>query len=130
MPTGPKSANHFTVVERNPSRAGLQLAPAFIGSGSLADLHDGEDTDAGENTSPAVIRTRSCADVQVIDLDLHEERHSCLFGGCRRGIDRLPVRIIYTVAGIGISGRLGVAQDAVRAFLRLGVLPRQAHTVI
>ena len=53
------------VVQRNPARAGLELAPAV--TGALPGLHggDGEDPGTGKSTGGCVVCPRPGADVQV-----------------------------------------------------------------
>ena len=83
------------VIQRNPARARLELAPA--GTGALPGLHssDGEDPSSGETTGGCIVCPRPGADVQVRHGYPHLEGSiagdaGSAFPGCVYGI---PVSI-------------------------------------
>ena len=73
------------IVEADPASAGLELAPAGTGALTGLNVHDGEHADAGIGAGAAVVGTRTLADIQIPDADLHKEGYVLHLRGSRSG---------------------------------------------
>ncbi len=68
------------VVKADPTSAGFELAPTGAGAMTGLHVHDGEHTNAGIGAGAAVVGTRTLADIQIPDADLHKEGTSVTCG--------------------------------------------------
>ena len=98
-PDGRIELNPGGIVERNPARAGLELAPARLGAFAGGYLRDLEGALPGKGTGAAVVRAGTTADVQIGDAHLH------LKGTVGNGSGRCPASILVVVL-LAIGGTL------------------------
>ena len=84
------------IIKCDPACAGFQLAPAFRRTSASGFCHDGEYALAGVITSLRIVRTRTFADVEVVDGHTDGIRHRRLL----LRIDRLTIRVEHKVARI------------------------------
>ena len=73
------------VVKADPTSAGFELAPTGAGALTGLHVHDGEHTNAGIGAGAAVVGTRTLADIQIPDADLHKEGYVLHLRGSRSG---------------------------------------------